>query len=203
MRCRCVQTCPSSPSASSRQGRESLPLPSAGSHPPRQGGLSPPGSTARFEDLYRKKPKPALFARQKRLRRSPGGPGGGTGGTAQAPAHRAEAEPAPRPRLTTLERRFLREGDLRAYTRAEKELWFQCRCAGTGKKIKSHLCQQAGGHRHMGERTVQPPGPPGLPQGRSPPPGSRRGGKEGRWGRGGSGVAVKEGGAWRVQVPSR
>lgn len=56
--------------------------------------------------------------------------------------------------------------------------------AGTGKKIKSHLCQEAGRQTHTGERTLQPPRPPGLP---GPKPqtaaggaGRRRGGPEPR-----------------------
>ena len=59
---------------------------------------------------------------------------------------------------------------------------FKFLCAGTGKDTEPHLCEEAGRHTHMEERTLQPPAPPGLP---GPKPhtaaggaGRRRGGAE-------------------------
>lgn len=79
----CVQTCPRFPSDLKHEGKESLshsPPPSAGSHPPRYGGLLPSGSTARFKERktnsslcetkagHTKYPQPRLSKRRQKKR---------------------------------------------------------------------------------------------------------------------------------------
>lgn len=133
----CVQTCPRFPSDLKQEGK-SLPFPSAGRHPPWEAGWA---LTIRFSGTFRvslKPEKPPARGETKAAparHPQPGCPGGDKEQRTRTPHTAGRARP-----------RGSGSPGKAALNPMARGSAFKFLCAGTGKRIKSHLCPEAGRH---------------------------------------------------------